>query len=97
LKTEIVAPDELQKVKQNLSGVMYLGLESSDSLAKFYGGQEIMNEIIKKPEEIKAEIESVTAEEVMKLAQEIFVDSGLNLAIVGRFEDKKDFEDILKF
>jgi predicted Zn-dependent peptidase len=97
LKTEIVDKDELQKVKQNLSGVMYLGLESSDSLAKFYGGQEIMNEIIKKPEEIKAEIESVTAEEVMKLAKEIFVDSGLNLAIVGRFEDKKDFEAILRF
>jgi predicted Zn-dependent peptidase len=97
LKTELVTPEELQKVKQNLVGTMYLGLESSDSLAKFYGGQEIMNEIIKTPEELKAEIESVTAGEVRDLARQIFVNEGLNLAIVGRFEDKTEFVDILKF
>jgi len=97
LKTEPVSSLELQKVKQNLIGTMYLGLESSDSLAKFYGSQEIMNEEIKTPEQIKAETESVTAEEVMALAKDIFVDKGLNLAIVGRFEDPKEFEAILKF
>jgi predicted Zn-dependent peptidase len=97
LKNEIITPEELKKVKQNLAGTMYLGLESSDSLAKFYGGQEIMNEVIKNPEEIKAEIEAVTPEQIRALARDIFVDQGLNLAIVGRFEDKADFEDILKF
>jgi predicted Zn-dependent peptidase len=96
-KTELVSEEELQKTKQNLIGTMYLGLESSDSLAKFYGGQEIMNEIIKTPEEIKEEIESVTAQDIMILAQEIFINKSLNLAIVGRFEDKTEFEDILKF
>jgi predicted Zn-dependent peptidase len=97
LKTDLISPEELKKVKQNLIGKMYLGLESSDSLANFYGGQEIMNEEIKKPEQIKAEIEAVTAPEVRDLAQEIFVDKGLNLAIVGRFEDKEEFENILRF
>jgi predicted Zn-dependent peptidase len=56
-----------------------------------------MNEKIKTPEEIKKKIESVTAKQVQKLAREIFVDKSLNLAIVGRFEDKKEFENILKF
>ena len=97
LKNELMSPAELQKVKQNLVGTMYLGLESSDSLAQFYGGQEIMNEVIKTPEEIKAETESVTAEDVQRVAQQIFTDKGLNLAIVGRFEDKTEFADILKF
>lgn len=97
LKKVLVSKEELQKVKQNLIGTMYLGLESSDSLAKFYGGQEIMNEKIKTPEQIKEEVESVMAEQVMALAQEIFIDKNLNLAIVGRFEDKADFEKILKF
>jgi predicted Zn-dependent peptidase len=97
LKTELVSKEELQKTKQNLIGTMYLGLESSDSLAKFYGGQEIMNKVIKNPEEIKAEIEAVTPEQIRALAGDIFIDKGLNLAIVGRFEDKADFEDILKF
>jgi len=97
LKTTLVTETELQKVKQNLAGTMYLGLESSDSLAKFLGGQEVMNKKIKTPEEIKVEIESVTAEDIRNLAQEIFVDQGLNLAIVGRFDDKKELEDVLKF
>ena len=97
LKVELVSEEELKKVKQNLTGTMYLGLESSSSLAKFYGGQEIMDEKIKTPEEIKVETDCVTAEEVRALAREIFVDKGLNLAIVGRFENKSDFEDILKF
>ena len=97
LKTELVSPEELQKVKQNIAGTMYLGLESSDSLAKFYGGQEIINDKIRTPEEKKAELDSVTALEVMSLAQEIFIDKSLNLAIVGRFENKADFENILEF
>jgi predicted Zn-dependent peptidase len=96
LKNELVSEKELNKVKQNLAGTMYLGLESSNALAKFYGFQEIMNEKIKTPEEIKAEIESVTAEDIKKLANEIFMDKHLNLAIVGRFTDKKEFEQILK-
>ncbi len=97
LKTELVSKEELQKVKQNLAGTMYLGLESSNSLAQFYGGQEIMNEKIKTPEEIKAEIESVTAEQIRALAQEIFINQGLNLALVSHFDNKSEFEDILKF
>jgi predicted Zn-dependent peptidase len=97
LKNELVSPAELQKTKQNLIGSMYLSLESSDSLAKFYGGQEIMNEIIKSPEEIRAEIEVVTAEEIKSLAQEIFVDKGLNLALVGRFTSREKLEGILNF
>ncbi len=97
LKTELVSEKELKKVKQNLIGRMYLSLESSDSLAEFFGGQEILNEKLKNPEKIKTEIESVTAEEVRILAKEIFVNNGLNLAVVGRFDNKEEFEDVLKF
>lgn len=96
LKTELVSEAELNKVKQNLIGTMYLGLESSNALAKFYGFQEVMNEKLKTPEEIKAEINSVTSLQIKELANEIFKDESLNLAIVGRFEDESEFESILK-
>lgn len=97
LKDELVSPSELQKIKQHLMGTLTLGLESSDELASFYGGQEIENKPIKRPEEIKEEIEAVTAEEIKKLAGEIFVNKGLNLAIVGRFTDPTKFLDLLTF
>ena len=97
LKTELVGEEELNKVKQYLSGTMYLGLESSDSLAEFFGGQEIMNKEIKTADQVRLETETVTAEEIREVAKEIFVDKGLNLAIIGRFSDKADFETILHF
>ena len=97
LKEKLISPEELKRVKQQIAGSLFLSLESSDSLAEFYGDQEIMNEKIKTPEEIKKEIEAVTAEDIKKLAKQVFVDAGLNLALVGRFPDKKQFEDILKF
>lgn len=96
LKNELVSPKELNKVKQHLIGSMALSLESSDSLAEFFGEQEIMTKPIKTAEEISQEIEAITALDVKKLAQEIFVNQGLNLALVGRFENKADFEKILK-
>ena len=96
LKTDLVGEEELAKVKNNIIGTMYLGLESSNSLAKFFGFQEIMNEKIKTPDDIKGEIEAVTAKAIRDLAREIFVSKNLNLAFVGRFEDKGEFEAILE-
>lgn len=97
LKTDLVPEAELLKTKQHLIGSLFLGLESSDDLAEFYGGQEIVNEQIKTPLEVKAEIESVTALQIQQVAKDIFVDAGLNLAVVGRFQDQKHFLNLLKF
>jgi predicted Zn-dependent peptidase len=96
-KTTLVKSDELDKVKQYLIGNLNLGLESSDSLAMYYGGQEVLRKDIKKPEDIIKEIKAVTAEEIKFVAERIFKDEGLNLAIVGKFKDDKEFKDILHF
>lgn len=97
LKTKLVGKDELDKVKQFLIGNLNLGLESSDSIASFYGYQEVMKKALKKPEDIIKEIKSVTSEEIKFIAERIFKNELLNLAIVGKFKDKKEFLDILKF
>lgn len=88
---------ELDKVKEYLVGNMKLELESSSDFATFYGSQEIMNQKIKKPEEMEKLIRKVTAKDVQKMAKTIFVNQVLNLALIGPFEDKKEFTDILKF
>lgn len=97
LKTELVAPEELKKAKDYIVGNMYLSLESSDSLAEFYGYQEVMRKELLKPAEIAAKIKTVTAEDIQKMAKQIFTDKGLNMALVGPFEDKKEFIPLLKF
>lgn len=97
LKIMLVKPEELNRAKQHLIGNLNLGLESSDSLAMYYGGQEVLKKDLKKPEEIIKEIKSVTAEEIKFVVERIFKDEGLNLAIVGKFKDEKEFKDILHF
>jgi len=88
LKDEKVSPEELRKVKDHLNGSMMLGLESSDSRAEFCAGQEIMKKSIKNPDQLAAEIEAVTSEDIQKISNTIFTNERLNLALVGRFKEE---------
>lgn len=97
LATKKVAPDELQKVKDHMVGSMFLGLESSDSIAEFFGFEEVLRCPLKTPEQIRRDIQSVTAEEIQSLAKDIFVNKGLNLAVIGPYKDGLRFNKILSF
>ncbi|OGI25767.1 MAG: hypothetical protein A3J76_00895 [Candidatus Moranbacteria bacterium RBG_13_45_13] len=87
---------ELQKAKDNLRGKMALSLESSDEVASYLAGQEIARREIKKPEEILAMIDKVGKNDILRVAKDIFVNSKLNLALIGPIEDKRFLERILK-
>jgi len=97
IKNHLIKPEELNKAKQHIIGNINLGLESSNSLAMYYGMQEVLKKDLKKPEDIIKEIKAVTAEEIKFVAERIFKNEGLNLAIVGKFKDDKEFKDILHF
>ena len=97
MTTELVSAEELKKAKQYLIGGMHLGLESSDAVSDFYGEQEILHKDLKNPDDIVKEINAVKAEDIKYVAERIFKDETLNLAIVGKFKDEKEFKDILKF
>ncbi len=97
MKDELVGKEELAKAKEYLVGNMKLELESSDAWANFYGGQEVMKKKIKSPAEVEAKIRAVTAKDIQAVAKEIFVDKGLNLALIGPFEDPTAFSSKLTF
>ena len=97
LKTKKISKDELNKVKECLIGNMKLSLESSDDIANFYGGQELLKKEIKSSEEKADEIRKVTASQIQTLANYIFKNNKLNLALIGPFKDKSKFLKILKF
>jgi predicted Zn-dependent peptidase len=97
LTLEEVSKEELKKVKDFISGNIMLGLESSDAIASFYGGQEIFKKPIKTPEQIIKEINAVTAKDIKTLAKKIFKDEKLNMAMIGPFKDSASFEKILTF
>ncbi len=97
LTTELVSKEELAKVKEYLAGNYKLELESSDAWASYYGGQEIVHRKIKNLEEGEKSLRKVTAKQVQEMAKKIFTNKNLNLAVIGPFEDKKEFEPILKW
>ena len=94
---EAVPKDELRKAKDYMIGNMFLGLESSDSLADFFGFQELMHDKkILTSDDIVSKIEKVAAKDIQKVAQEILKNENLNLAIVGPFKDSSEFLQLLK-
>lgn len=97
LKKYKVGEEELNKVKEFLIGNMKLTLESSDDIANFYGGQELLKRELKSAEEKAREIRKVTAKQIQILAKEIFKDNKLNLALIGPFKDKSSFAKVLEF
>lgn len=93
LKEELVGEEELQRAKDMLQGKMTIQLESSDSLANWYGRQAVMGDTVKReagkeepiqtPEEYIEEIRKITPEDIKKYANEIFLENNLNLAVIG--------------
>jgi predicted Zn-dependent peptidase len=96
LKVELVEPEELEKVKEHLSGTMYLGLESSDQLAEYYGMQEVMRRELRSPKEYERLIRAVTPKDVRNMARRLLVEKNLNLALVGPFKDGSALKPLLK-
>ncbi|MEK7170544.1 MAG: pitrilysin family protein [Patescibacteria group bacterium] len=90
-----VKAEELARVKEYLIGNMYLGLESSDSLAEFYGYQEIVRKPLQLPKEVAKKVREVTSEDVARVVKNYFVESGLNLALIGPVKSKKELEKLL--
>ncbi len=97
LKNESVYKEELDKVKECLIGNMKLSLESSDDIANFYGGQELLRKEIRGAERKAEEIHKVTANQIQKLAKNIFKNKNLNLALIGPFKENKKFLKLLRF
>jgi predicted Zn-dependent peptidase len=97
LKNELVGEVELKKVKDYISGTTLLELETSEARAEYCGFQEILKQEVETPEEFMKKINAITAVDVKKLAEQIFVDNGLNMAIVGKFKDGAIFKPYFKF
>lgn len=97
IKEERVSDEELKKAKEYIVGNMKLELESSDAWANFFGGQEILRKKLENTDDIERKIRAVTAKQIQEIAKTVFVDKNLNLALIGPYENKADFEKYLHF
>ena len=74
-----------------------LGLEASDDLASFFGLQEVLTNNVLTVEQKFSMMDKVTLADIKSVAEDIFQNKNLNLAVIGPLKDKAGFEGILKF
>jgi len=91
-----VGEEELAKVKNYLIGNLFSGLETSESLASFYGGTLVLGQPLKTPEEVAKKLRAVTAEHIQHVARDLFKEKNLNCALIGPFKNKKKLEKIFR-
>ncbi|MEK7609273.1 MAG: pitrilysin family protein, partial [Patescibacteria group bacterium] len=92
-----VTEKELQKAKDFIKGGTLISLESSDEVASFFGLQEVLTRDILTVEQKFSMMDKVTSDDVKKVAEDIFQNKNLNLAVIGPLKDKEGFEKVLKF
>jgi predicted Zn-dependent peptidase len=94
---EAVPSDELEKARNVGKGRFVLQTESPHGLVMFGLRREVLEGQATEPEEILAGLDAVTAEDVQRVAQDVIGGHGLNLALIGPFEQDRQehFEQLL--
>ena len=92
---EAIPDDELEKARSFSKGRFVLQLESPQGLIMFGLRREVLERTAPDPEEILAELDKVTAEDVQRVARDLLESRALNLAVIGPFDDPERFERLL--
>lgn len=87
--------DELVKARELSKGRLLLRLEDTRAVAGWIGAQELLLDRVRTVDDALAEIESVTLEELQRLARQILDLRHMHLAIVGPFRSDKRFAALL--
>ena len=87
---EPVPQKELDKARNVAKGRFVLQVESPHGLIMFGLRREVLENEATEPEEILERLDAVTAEDVQRVAQDVIGDNGLNLALIGPFEQDQE-------
>lgn len=88
-----IEDDEMNRAKELIKGRLLLSLEDSSHIASFFGNRKLLQNKVETPEEVIRKIMKVSKGDIIKLANEVFVNKNLNFSIIGPFE-KNDFDYI---
>ena len=97
LRDEPCASAEIEKVQAYLAGRLELRLDETRYLASWIGTQEALHDRVMTPDEALAAIRAVTADQVRDLADRLFDDDGLRLAVVAPAGKGRALERTLRF
>jgi len=96
IRDKAVDENELSKAKENIKGHMLLRMESSNAVAQFVGGQEILTGRILNIADIFAGYDGVTANDIQRVARKYLSPKLLRIAAIAPDEQTGDLEKLLK-
>ncbi len=95
MRREPVPEDELQRAREYTKGRMALRLEDTHSVASWLGGQEALRGRVLEVDDVMARFDAVTAEDVQRVANTVFQEERLRLAVIGPHRDSAELERLL--
>jgi predicted Zn-dependent peptidase len=95
IAAEPIDPDELEKARNLAKGRFVLQIESPQGLIMFGLRREVLEGHVAEPQEVLDGLDAVTAEDVQRVAEDVIGSNGLNLALIGPFDDAGRFEKLL--
>ena len=96
LRDEGPSSEELTKARELSKGRLLLRMEDTRNVSGWIGGQELLLGRVRSVEQVVAEMEAVTLEDLQRLAREIIVPEQLHMAVVGPYRSDKRFAPLLK-
>jgi predicted Zn-dependent peptidase len=95
LAEEPVPSEELEKARALAKGRFVLQTESPNGLILFGLRREVLEGQAAEPTEVLAGLDAVTADDVLRVAQDVIGGQGMRLAVIGPFDDPSKFEALL--
>jgi len=92
---EPVGPAELEKSRNLAKGRFLLQLENPQGMIMFGLRREVLEGAAVDPQEIQEGLDAVTADDIQRVAQDVIGRNGLNLALIGPFDEAEKFEQLL--
>lgn len=78
---------DIERAKALLKGRLLLSLEDSHSVASLYGTRKLLYGDMPEIMEILSSIDDVSKEQIVSVAKDLFVEQGMNVAVVGPIEE----------
>ena len=92
---EPVTGEELNRAKKYLRGKMLLSLESSNSVAQFFGFKELLLDDLMQIEEALELLEAVSLKDIERVAKLVIREGELRFAMIGNFENEAEIKALL--
>ncbi|MBI4132701.1 MAG: insulinase family protein [Candidatus Sungbacteria bacterium] len=96
IREELVPGGELTRTKDLLKGRMLMALETSNAVASFVGGEEMLTGKPLTIEEVFAKVDGVRAEDIQAVAREIVRPERLNAVLLGPAPHTPALESLIK-